>query len=68
MLPLFIVISSFIVFILVFLFFKIALKLTIGKTRGKIKKYDERTQKLIERAISLLKTNPNEIGALEIFK
>ncbi|WP_301409645.1 tetratricopeptide repeat protein [Borreliella tanukii] len=66
MLSLFIVISSLIVFILVFLFFKIALKLTIGKTRGKIKKDDERTRKLIERAISLLKTNPNEIGALEI--
>lgn len=49
-----------------FLFFKIALKLTIGKNIGKIKKDDERTRKLIERAISLLKTNPNEIGALEI--
>ncbi len=66
MLSLFIVISSLTVFILVFLFFKIALKLTIDKTKGKIKKDDERTRKLIERAISLLKTNPNEIGALEI--
>ncbi|WP_445435881.1 tetratricopeptide repeat protein [Candidatus Borreliella tachyglossi] len=66
MLPLFITISSFTVSILVFLFFKLAIKASQIREKGMHGKKIDRTKKLIEKAASILKTNPNEISALQI--
>ncbi|QMU99061.1 hypothetical protein F0310_01280 [Borrelia sp. A-FGy1] len=66
MLSLFIIVSSFTVSFLVFLFFKLAIKNTQIREKGIHDKKSDRTKKLIEKATNMLKANPNEIRALQI--
>ncbi|WP_434756836.1 hypothetical protein bpuCAU1_000264 [Borrelia puertoricensis] len=61
MLPLFIILSSAAISLLIFLFFKIAISNTKIRKKGKHNK----TKKLTDKAINILKTNPNEINALQ---
>ncbi|AHE62596.1 tetratricopeptide repeat protein [Borrelia parkeri] len=61
MLPLFIIFSSAAISLLIFLFFKIA----ISNTKIRKKDKHNKTKKLTDKAANILKTNPNEISALQ---
>ncbi|WP_024654002.1 tetratricopeptide repeat protein [Borrelia persica] len=65
MLPLFIIFSSTVISGLVFVLFKIAILNTQTRKKGKHNKIFHKAKKLNARAISILKTNPNDIGALQ---
>ncbi|UER67452.1 CDC27 family protein [Borrelia sp. BU AG58] len=65
MFSLFIIVSSFIVSFLIFLLFKLAMKATQMRENSIYNKKSDRTKKLIEKATNMLKTNPNEIRALQ---
>ncbi|ACH93216.1 tetratricopeptide repeat protein [Borrelia duttonii] len=64
-LPLFIILSSAAISVLVFILFRIAVLNTKTRTKGKHHKTFHKTKKLISKAINILKTNPNEVGALQ---
>ncbi|APR64748.1 tetratricopeptide repeat protein [Borrelia anserina] len=65
MLPLFIILSSITISVLVFLFFKIVISSTKIRKKSKYNKTSDKTKKLIEKAVNILKINPNDIRALQ---
>ncbi|AAX16778.1 hypothetical protein AB1O99_01300 [Borrelia hermsii] len=65
MLPLFIILSSIAISAVVFLFFKIAISNSKTRKKGRHNKTLNKTKKITEQAANMLKTNPNDISALQ---